>query len=35
MNDFPSIKIQTPQNPPVMGAIIMAKQIIAKSEKTG
>jgi len=35
MNDFPGIKIQTPQNPPVMGAIIMAKQIIAKSEKTG
>jgi N-acetylglucosamine kinase-like BadF-type ATPase len=34
MNDFPGIKIQPPKNPPVMGAIIMAKKIIAKSKIT-
>ena len=32
LNDFPGIKIQRSQNPPVTGAILMAKQIIAKSE---
>ncbi len=34
MNDFPDIKIQTPQNSPVMGAIIMAKKIFDKNLNT-
>lgn len=29
MNEFPGIKIEPPQNSPVMGAILMAKKIIA------
>jgi len=35
MNEFPGIKIQAPQNSPAMGAILMAKQIIAKNQKAG
>jgi N-acetylglucosamine kinase-like BadF-type ATPase len=35
MNDFPEIKIQPPQNSPVMGAILMAKKIIDENQKAG
>ena len=33
MNHFPGIKIQLPQNPPVAGAILMAKRITAGIQK--
>ena len=35
ISDVAGIKIQPPQNSPAMGAILMAKQIIAKNQKSG